>query len=119
MLKGPFVKATLMLYLFLLLTSFSEIKSSYLLTFLAVLFGIGFIGSRFFCLDCKRFNIKYHTEKIRDGYGGTVLYHERSCKKCEWSQFYKYKDSSGQDLLLFSGWVNNNNRDYMPHSHYN
>lgn len=115
MFKGALIKFLSILYLILFFTTINRPKIDYGSVLFYLVFGSVFIVSRFFCLDCKRFNIRYNVEKYREDYGNSFEIYTRCCKRCKWKQRYKTVDSFA---FLFDGrWINDTNK-FNPRSHY-
>lgn len=115
MLKGFVVKLALLVYvLFGFLVSMS-LGGYITYSVIGVIFG----SSRYFCLDCKRFSLRYCTEKHRNEYGGApILQHFRYCKLCEMEQVYKDCEPDGSWLMGFSEWRRVNTGNFPGVTHY-
>lgn len=115
MLKGFVVKLALLVYVL-----FGCLVSMNLIGYITyAVIGLFLGSSRYFCLDCKRFSLRYFTEKDRDEYGGPpILIHFRYCGSCGMAQIYRDHEPDGSWSMGFSKWRRVNAGDFPGATHY-
>jgi len=79
--------------------------------------GLILVLNRYFCLDCKKFSLRYFAEDIKDGYTAPINF--RYCKRCKMAQMFDdYKPYGNRSVGPFSEWKLTKTGNFSGRSYY-